>query len=329
MAQDSEFPGRVKKYLGTFDKVKKEMAKKVVGQEVIIDAMLRAIISNGHVLLEGVPGIAKTLIIRSLAAVSSCDFARIQFTPDLLPTDILGITAFEKEKGFYVIKGPIFANFVLADEINRAPPKVQSALLESMQEKQVTIGKEQFELEPPFFVLATQNPIESLGTYPLPEAQVDRFLFKVRIDYPSPEEEQLVLQRNMTLYNFNETPVSPVINGDEIITLQKDVHNIYMDKKLERYIVSLVDATRNPEKYRVNLGRHIEYGSSPRGSIGMYIASKAEAMIRGKLFVTPDEVKKVAADVLRHRIILTYQGQAEGVVPDHVISEILSKVPVP
>jgi len=329
MVQDAEFAQKVKNYVSLFDSLRKEISKNVVGQSVVINGMIKAIIANGHVLLEGVPGVAKTYIIRTLSAVSSCDFSRVQFTPDLLPTDIIGITAFEKEKGFYVIKGPIFSNFVLADEINRAPPKVQSALLESMQERQVTIGKEIFQLDPPFFVLATQNPIESLGTYPLPEAQVDRFLFKIEIDYPNLEEEQQVLIQNMTLKKFEKTSVTPILDGEKIMELQQEVHKIYVDKKVEKYIVSLVDATRNPEKYKVALGRHVEFGSSPRGSIGLYIASKAEAMINGKLFVTPNDVKNVAHDVLRHRIILTYQGQAEGVIPDHIITEILSKVPVP
>ncbi len=329
MSVDKDFSARVKSYVSLFGSLKKEISKKVVGQEAIIDSLINAVISNGHVLLEGVPGVAKTLIIRVLSSVTSCSFSRVQFTPDLLPTDILGITAFEKEKGFYVVKGPIFANFILADEINRAPPKVQSALLESMQEGQVTIGKESFPIDPPFFVLATQNPIESLGTYPLPEAQVDRFLFKVEIDYPSLDEEQLVLNNNMTLHKFSENKLVPVLDKKKILQIQDDVHNIYVDKKIERYIVSIVDATRNPQKYNINLGRHIDFGASPRGSIGLYIASKADAMINGRLFVSPSEVKNVAHIVLRHRLLLTYQAQAEGIIPDHIINEILSKVPVP
>ena len=318
-----------KDYKVLIDKIKQEISKTVVGQEVVIDGLLRAVISNGHVLLEGVPGIAKTLIVRTLSKVTRCSFNRIQFTPDLLPTDIIGITAYEEKKGFFTLKGPIFNNFILADEINRAPPKVQSALLEGMQEKQVTIGKETFPLPHPFFVLATQNPIESLGTYPLPEAQIDRFLFKLNIDYPTQTDEQHILKKNITLKRFDEYKLNPVISPEEIMALQSDVKNVYLDNKIEKYIIRLVDCTRKSEQYKIKLGKYIEYGASPRASIGLFIASKADALIKGDLFVTPHHVKRVAADVLRHRLILNYEGQAEGIKTDNVIEEILSKVPIP
>ncbi len=317
------------KYKKLIESIKQEVSKIVVGQEVVVDGLLRAIISNGHVLLEGVPGIAKTLMVRTLSKVTKCSFNRIQFTPDLLPTDIIGITAYEEKKGFFTVKGPIFNNFILADEINRAPPKVQSALLEGMQEKQVTIGKETFPLPTPFFVLATQNPIESLGTYPLPEAQVDRFLFKLNIGYPTMAEEQDILKKNITLRRFDEYKLNPVIKPEDIIQLQKDVSDIYLDNKIEKYIIRLVDCTRRADEYKIKLGKYIEFGASPRASIGLFIASKADALLRGDLFVTPHHVKRVAPDILRHRIILNYEGQAEGIKTEQVIDEILSKVPIP
>jgi MoxR-like ATPase len=324
-----EFVKKIREYGSLFTEIREEMSNIVVGQDKIVTALLRAIISNGHALLEGVPGIAKTLMIRTLSSVTKCAFKRIQFTPDLLPTDIIGITAYDEKKGFYIVKGPIFSNFILADEINRAPPKVQSALLEAMQEKQVTIGKQTFDLEHPFFVFATQNPLENLGTYPLPEAQMDRFLFKIFVDYPTVEDEQEILMKNMTIKRFTEYTLKPLLSPAEIVTLQKDVQNIYLDEKVEKYIVHIVDATRHPEVYKLKLAKYIEWGSSPRASIGLFIASKAEALLKGKEFVTPQHVKEVAHDVLRHRIILNYEGQAEGIKTDDIITEILSKVPVP
>ncbi|MFH1511478.1 MAG: MoxR family ATPase [Candidatus Woesearchaeota archaeon] len=329
MVQDKELAAKVADYTKEFQKIKKELSKSVVGQERTVNAVLKGLIANGHLLLEGVPGIAKTLLVRSVAAIMNCTFSRIQFTPDLLPTDIVGITAFERDKGFYVVKGPIFANFVLADEINRAPPKVQSALLECMQERQATIGKEAFPLEPPFFVLATQNPIESLGTYPLPDAQVDRFLFKLRVGYPSVDEEEKILTTNMTIRKFEESGLQPVLDTCKLLEIQEDVKRIYVDSKVEKYIVRIVDATRNPDKYKLKLGKYIEWGSSPRASIGLYISSKAEAMLNGRLFVTPQDVKEVAPDVLRHRLIVNYEGQAEAVSSDDLVKEILDRVPVP
>jgi MoxR-like ATPase len=253
----------------------------------------------------------------------------VQFTVDLLPTDIIGITAFDEQRGLYVVKGPIFANFIIADEINRAPPKTQSALLEAMQEHQVTIGKQTFVLEQPFFVMATQNPIETEGTYTLPEAQVDRFLFKLMIGYPEAEEEEEILLRNITLKNFDDYEIKPVITPARIIEMQNFVKHIYLKPKLKKYIVNIVEATRKPDKYGVELGNYIELGASPRASIGLFIASKVEALLDNSYYVTPDHIKRVAHNVMRHRIFVNYEGQAEGVTTDKIIDEILSKVRLP
>jgi MoxR-like ATPase len=322
------FEARLKEYQKDIDLVKKEISKAVVGQDEVVLDFIKAMISNGNVLIEGVPGLAKTLLIRTLSQVMGCKYSRIQFTPDLLPSDILGITTYEKERGFYVLKGPIFANFILADEINRAPPKVQSALLEVMQEKQVTIGREAFEVETPFFVLATQNPLENIGTYPLPEAQMDRFLFKIFIGYPTLEEEKEILRKNITLSSFDDLKVEGVFSREKILQMQKDTLEIYSDKKIEDYIVRIVDATRTPQKYDIKLGKFLDWGSSPRGSIGLFIASKADALVRGRSYVTPQNVKNVAHNVLRHRVIINYEGQAENITSDKIIEEILSKLPV-
>jgi MoxR-like ATPase len=309
--------------------IKKEVSKAIVGQEKVIDGFIRALIANGHVLIEGVPGLAKTLMINALAKAVGCKFSRIQFTPDLLPTDIIGLTAYEKTKGFYVVKGPIFSNLVLADEINRAPPKVQSALLECMQEKQATIGNETFPVPLPFFVLATQNPLENLGTYPLPEAQMDRFLFKLKIDYPDIIDEAVILNKNITMHTLGSFEIKPVINPEKLMRIQEDVKKIYVDKKIEKYIVNIVDATRHPEAYKISSGKYIEWGASPRASIGLFISAKAQALMLGKTFVIPEYVKDVAHDVLRHRILLNYEGQSEGVTSDKIISDILEKVEIP
>lgn len=311
------------------DLVRDEVGKIIVGQEKIVDGLLRALLANGHVLLEGVPGIAKTLVIRALAKSTGCMFKRIQFTPDLLPTDITGITSYEKQKGFFIIKGPIFSNFVLADEINRAPPKVQSALLEAMQEKQTTIGKETFKLQDPFFVLATQNPIETLGTYALPEAQVDRFLFKLLMGYPSKEEEKKIMEQNITLHQFEHFKIKNVLSPEKIVAMQEFAREIGHSDNIKSYIVDIVNSTRNPDKYGIKLGRFIELGSSPRASINLFIAAKADALMRGDTYIKPQHVKNVAFDVLRHRIILNYNGQAEGIKVEDIIEEILSKVPIP
>jgi len=309
--------------------IKEEVSNVVVGQEKVINGFLRALLANGNVLVEGVPGLAKTLIVRVLSKVMGCGVSRIQFTPDLLPTDIIGITAYERERGFYVLKGPIFSNFILADEINRAPPKVQSALLECMQEKQATIGKETFSMPMPFFILATQNPLEQVGIYPLPEAQIDRFLFKIKIGYPLLDEEQDILNRNITTKKFENFTLKPIMSPEKILELQDNVKKVYLDKKIEKYIIQIVDATRNPNNYKVKLGDYIDYGASPRASIGLFIASKAEALMQGKTFVTPQDVKEVAYDVLRHRLILNYEAQSENIKVEDVISEILARVPVP
>ncbi|MBW2989656.1 MoxR family ATPase [Candidatus Woesearchaeota archaeon] len=308
--------------------IMEELAKVVVGQHETVRSCIKALLCRGHVLLEGVPGIAKTLLIRSLANVSGCKFKRIQFTVDLLPTDILGIVAYEPKRGFYTIKGPIFSNFIIADEINRSPPKVQSALLESMQEKQVTIGKETFKLEEPFLVVATQNPIESGGVYPLPEAQVDRFLFKLNVGYPHIDEEQKILNRNISLRKFEDFKLRPIINEKRMVQLQDLAQKIFLNESIERYVVKIIDATRNPEKYRIKSGKYIEIGASPRGSISLFIGSKAEALLNGETFVTPQDVKNTAHQALRHRIILNYEGQAESIKTDDIITEILSRIPV-
>ena len=311
------------------DNVKKEIAKVVIGQDYIIEGLLRAILANGHVLLEGVPGIAKTLIARAVSSSTGCEFKRIQFTADLLPTDILGITSYEEERGFFVIKGPIFGNIILGDEINRAPPKVQSALLEAMQEKQVTIGKETFPLTPPFFVIATQNPIETLGTYPLPEAQIDRFLFKLDLDYPSKNEERRIIEKNISMQKFEEFSIRPAISSKRIIEMQELVKKIGHKEKINEYIVDLVSATRQPSKYNIKLGKYIQWGASPRAGISLFIAAKADALLKGQAFITPDNIKSVVSDVIGHRIILNYRGEAEGITTNNIIKEIISKVRVP
>lgn len=326
--KDKEFEEILKKYQKQFTLIKHEMSKVIVGQGEIINSLIEALLCNGHVLVEGVPGIAKTMTVRTLSTITGGQFSRIQFTPDLLPTDIIGLTTYEEGRGFYSVKGPIFANFVLADEINRAPPKVQSALLEAMQEKQVTIGKESFSLPSPFFVMATQNPIESLGTYKLPEAQIDRFMFKLHMGYPGIDDELKILHQNVTLKKFEEFKIDIVTNPEIIIKAQQDVKRVYLDKKVERYIVNIVAATRNPEKYKLEKGKYIEYGTSPRSSIALFIASKAHALVKGRAYVTPMDVKEVAYNVLRHRIILNYEGQAEEISTDSIIEEILKKVPI-
>ncbi len=320
---------KVQHYQKVVAGMKKELTKIVVGQEFVVDAVIRGLIANGHVLVEGVPGIAKTLIVRALAEVTGCTNSRIQFTVDLLPTDIVGITAYDKVKGFYTLKGPIFTNYIIADEINRAPPKTQSALLEAMQEKQATIGKITYPMMKPFFVMATQNPIESSGTYKLPEAQIDRFLFKVLISYPNSDEERLILQTNMSLRKFEEFALQSVTTPNEIIRMQLAAKDIYLSEEIERYIVEIVMATRNPIKYDIKLGRYILYGGSPRASIGLFIAAKADALMNGKNYVIPQNVKNVAYDVMRHRILLNYEGQAEGIKTEQIIEEILEKVPMP
>ncbi|MCX6711407.1 MAG: MoxR family ATPase [Candidatus Woesearchaeota archaeon] len=325
----AELGSMVSRDRSTINRIKEEIAKVIVGQEDVVDGFMRALMANGHVLIEGVPGLAKTLMIKSLAKAIGCDFSRVQFTPDLLPTDIIGITAYDKQKGFYVVKGPIFSNLVLADEINRAPPKVQSALLECMQERQATIGNQTFPMKQPFFVMATQNPLENLGTYPLPEAQMDRFMFKLNIGYPTLDNEEEILKKNISTRTFESFPLKAVTSPSKILTIQNDVQKIYIDKKIEKYIVKIVDATRHPDTYKITLGKYIEWGASPRASIGIFISAKAQALMSGKTFVIPEYVKKVVPDVLRHRLIINYEGQAEGITPNKVISEVLEKIEVP
>lgn len=326
--EDEEFQKKVQRYSEQFDRVRKEMGKLVIGQNEVINSLIEVLLANGHVLVEGIPGVGKTLVIRTLAKITGCQFSRIQFTPDLLPTDIVGITTYEEGKGFFTVKGPVFSNFVLADEINRSPPKVQSALLESMQERQATIGKETFQLPSPFFVMATQNPLEQLGTYKLPEAQIDRFLYKVIIGYPAFDEEIKILNNNITIHDFNEFDVQPVLSAIDIIEAQKFVKQVYLSPKIERYIVRIVEATRNPAKYAVTTGKYVGYGGSPRSSIALYIASKAHALVEGRGHVLPDDVKHVAYNVLRHRILLNFEGEAEEITTERVIREILDKVPI-
>ena len=300
----------------------------IVGQKHLVESLLIGLLSDGHVLLEGVPGLAKTLAIKTLASLIDAKYSRIQFTPDLLPADVIGTMVYsQKDESFKVQRGPIFANFVLADEINRAPAKVQSALLEAMQERQVTIGKETFMLPEPFLVLATQNPIEQEGTYPLPEAQVDRFMLKVVIDYPKLEEEKLIIRQNINGEKFN---VKPILRADEIIEARKVVRQVYLDEKIERYIVDIVFATRFPEKYDLKeLKDMIGFGGSPRASINLALAARTYAFIKRRGYVIPEDVRAVAHDVLRHRIGLTYEAEATNVTSDEIVSKILNKVEVP
>ena len=308
--------------------IQRGMDQTIVGQKHLIDSLLIALLSNGHVLLEGVPGLANTLAIKTLAQVIDAKYSRIQFTPDLLPADVTGTMVYSvKSEQFQVKKGPIFANFVLADEINRAPAKVQSALLEAMQERQVTIGDNTFRLDEPFLVMATQNPIEQEGTYPLPEAQVDRFLLKVVIGYPTKEEEKLIIRQNIT----NERKeVRPMLRPQEILEAQKVCEKIYIDEKIERYIVDIVFATRFPADYGLNdLVSIIDFGASPRASISLARAARSYAFLRGRGYVVPEDVRAIAHDVLRHRLGLTYEAEANNITADDVISEILDKVEVP
>jgi MoxR-like ATPase len=320
---------RIQQESGFVDKIREQLAHTLVGQEIMVERLLIGLLCKGHILLEGLPGLAKTLAIKSLANAIHASFQRIQFTPDLLPADIIGTMIFNPGSNeFHVRKGPIFANFILADEINRAPAKVQSALLEAMQEKQVTIGKETYRLEEPFLVLATQNPIEQEGTYPLPEAQVDRFMLKVLIGYPSMEEERQIIRMNLGDEKSRE--VRPVVQPGDILRAREVLNSIYMDEKIEKYILDIVFATRMPEEYKLGQIKHfIQYGASPRASINLALASKAVAFIQKRGFVIPDDVRYIAKDVLRHRIGLTYEAEAENKNTDHIIGDIISKVEVP
>ena len=314
---------------GFVTRINDELSKVIVGQQGMIERLLIGLLSNGHVLLEGVPGLAKTLSIKSLSQSIHAGFSRIQFTPDLLPADVIGTMIYNQAKNeFYVRKGPIFSNFILADEINRAPAKVQSALLEAMQERQVTIGDTTYKLEEPFLVLATQNPIEQEGTYPLPEAQVDRFMLKVLIDYPSKNEEQMIIRQN-TL-GLSSPAINPVASKSEILTAKELVRQVYMDEKVENYILDIVFATRFPDKYNLpKLKPVIGFGGSPRASINLALASKAYAFLNKRGYVIPEDVRSICKDVLRHRIGLTYEAEAENINVEQVINEILRVVNVP
>ena len=304
------------------------MDQTIVGQKHLVDSLLIALLADGHILLEGVPGLAKTLAIKTLASLVDAKYSRIQFTPDLLPADVIGTMVYSvKNEKFEVKQGPIFANFVLADEINRAPAKVQSALLEAMQERQVTIGDKTFKLETPFLVMATQNPIEQEGTYPLPEAQVDRFLMKVTIGYPNKEEEKLIIRQNIRSI---ATKVNALIKPEEIVEIRKLVEQIYVDEKIERYIVDIVFATRFPSDYGLNdLTSIISFGASPRASISLARAARAYAFLKNRGYVIPEDIRAVCHDVLRHRIGLSYEAEANNISADEVISEILDKIAVP
>lgn len=311
------------------DKVRTELSSVIVGQDYMIDRLLIGLLTDGHVLLEGVPGLAKTLTVSSLAQVIQTKFQRIQFTPDLLPADLIGTLIFNQKEGdFTVKKGPIFANIVLADEINRSPAKVQSALLEAMQERQVTIGEKTFKLDNPFLVLATQNPVEQEGTYPLPEAQVDRFMLKIKIGYPT-EAQELEIMRRMAKTARPE-PLKSVIKPADILKAREVVQDIYMDEKVERYIIDLIFATRKPDAYKLkDVDGLIQYGASPRASINLNLASRGHAFLEHRAYVTPEDVRAMAMDVLRHRIILTYEAEAENISSEDVIDRILSTVQVP
>lgn len=308
--------------------IRSGLGRRIVGQKHLIDSLLIALLSNGHVLLEGVPGLAKTLAIRTLSELIDAKYSRIQFTPDLLPADVIGTLIYSvKKESFEVRKGPIFANFVLADEINRAPAKVQSALLEAMQERQVTIGDETFALDRPFLVMATQNPIEQEGTYPLPEAQTDRFLLKVIIGYPERAEEKKIIRQNIAA---TTDEIRPLLSTKDVLEVQEVVKKIYVDEKIENYIVDLVFATRDPKFYDLkDLSSLIAFGASPRASISLAIAARANAFLQGRGYVIPEDVRAVCHDVMRHRIGITYEAEANNVTPDDIITEIMNKVAVP
>ncbi|RPI02673.1 MAG: MoxR family ATPase [Calditrichaeota bacterium] len=319
---------KIEKESEFIDKITTEVGKVIVGQKYMIERLLIGLLSDGHILLEGVPGLAKTMAVKTLSATIKTQFQRIQFTPDLLPADIVGTVIYEQKSGsFSVKKGPIFSNLILSDEINRSPAKVQSALLEAMQERQVTIGEQTFKLPDPFLVLATQNPIEQEGTYPLPEAQVDRFMLKLSIGYPNREEELEIMRRMTRL----QTPVAQaVVSPEDILRAKKAVHEVYIDPKIENYIVDIVFATRKPKEYGLDdLSELIAYGASPRASINLSMAARAHAFLRRRGFVTPEDVRSIGLDVLRHRVIVTYEAEAEEITAEEVVRKIINKIEVP
>ncbi len=324
-----ELNARIRAESAFVEKIRTEIAKVVVGQLYVVDRLLIGLLTNGHILLEGVPGLAKTLTVSSLAKALNLKFQRIQFTPDLLPADLLGTMIYnQKTMEFTTKKGPIFANIILADEINRSPAKVQSALLEAMAEKQVTIGEQTYKLDNPFLVLATQNPVEQEGTYPLPEAQVDRFMMKLKVGYPSPEEELEIMRRQARTEKSD--PIQPCVTIEEILRARKVVNDVYLDPKVEKYIVDIVFATREPLNYGLNeLRNFIAYGASPRATINLNLAARANAFLNRRGYTTPEDVKTVAYDVLRHRIIPTYEAEAENIAPEDIIRKVLNAVNVP
>jgi len=323
-----ELNDRIESNSGFVNLIVKGMDQVIVGQKHLVESLLIGLLSDGHILLEGVPGLAKTLAIKTLASLIDAKYSRIQFTPDLLPADVVGTLIYsQKNEEFQVKKGPVFANFVLADEINRAPAKVQSALLEAMQERQVTIGDHTYKLPEPFLVMATQNPIEQEGTYPLPEAQVDRFMLKVIINYPKKEEEKLIIRQNI---GQNQIEITPILKKDEILEARKIVREVYLDEKIEKYIVDIVFATRYPEEHGLsNLKEMISFGASPRASINLALAARAYAFIKRRGYVIPEDIRAVCFDVLRHRIGLSYEAEANNITSEEIISEILNKVEVP
>lgn len=327
MAETHALDPRSKEMSGIIAKIQGEASKVMVGQPVMIRSLIMGLLTQGHVLLEGVPGLAKTLSVMTLATCIRAKFSRIQFTPDLLPSDILGTNVYNaKTSEFSIKQGPIFANLVLADEINRAAAKVQAALLEAMQEKQVTLGGQTFKMEPPFLVLATQNPIESEGTYSLPDAQVDRFMFKVKVGYPQPEDELEIINR----FTRGENPTAaPVCTPADILATQKAIHQIFIDDKVKKYIVEIVFATRFPERYGLKIKNLIQYGASPRASLYLTLGSKANAFMEGRGYATPDDVKAVAHDVLRHRLVVSFEAEAEEITSENLIDEILKTIKVP
>lgn len=324
-----ELGEKIKKSSAFIDDIYEELEKVIVGQRYMIDRLLVGLLSDGHVLLEGVPGLAKTLTVSSLAKAISTKFQRLQFTPDLLPADLIGTLIYnQKEAEFTVKKGPIFANIILADEINRSPAKVQSALLEAMQEQQVTIGETTYPLDDPFLALATQNPVEQEGTYPLPEAQVDRFMMKIKIDYPN-EQEELEIMRRMAKTG-KHAEIKPVVSTEKILKARKVINDIYVDEKVEQYIIDLVFATRNPQNYNLDdLAELINFGASPRASINLNLAARAHAFMEHRAYVTPEDVRIIAMDVLRHRIIPTFEAEAENITSEDLIEKIMSTVQVP
>ena len=325
----SEINDRISKESVFIDKLREEIASTVIGQTDLINRLLIGILANGHILIEGVPGLAKTLLVKTIAQLIEAKFQRIQFTPDMLPADLIGTLIYnQKTGGFETRKGPIFSNIILADEINRSPAKVQSALLESMQERQVTIGEDTFLLDNPFLVLATQNPIEQEGTYPLPEAQVDRFMLKLKVSYPSKDEEKLIL-RKMAKTTISES-LTPVAGSEQIINAQKTINDIYVDEKVEEYIMNLIFATRQPESFGLDdVKGLIDYGASPRASINIVLASKARAFMEHRGYITPEDVRFVGMDVLRHRVILTYEAEAEELSSEDIIQRLFETIEVP